>query len=347
MAHGADTIQFFQIRRSPGSCEKYHGAVIDHVGHENTRVFRECAALGKELSCLKDRTLGGRTPAKVGILFDWNNWWVIEYSAGPTRELRYVDEVLNYYTAFHGQNIPVDLIGCEDDMDQYSLVIAPVLYMVKPGLDERLKNYVKNGGHFLTTFFSGYVDENDRVTPGGYPGKLRELLGIWVEETDALPPETENAFVYGGNIYPARTICDLLHLEGAKALAVYEKDFYAGMPVLTSNRFGEGCAYYVATRSSEAFYQRYISKICDDLDIRPVLETPDNVEAACREQGGEQILYLLNHGEEHAEIKLPFPASCLLSGKTYATGDICALSPKGVALLQKKKALEFECAHVQ
>ena len=337
MAHGADTIQFFQIRRSPGSCEKYHGAVIDHVGHENTRVFRECAALGKELSGLKDRTLGGRTPAKVGILFDWNNWWAIEYSAGPTRELKYVDEVLNYYTAFHRQNIPVDLIGCEDDMDRYSLVIAPVLYMVKPGLDERLKNYVKNGGHFLTTFFSGYVDENDRVTPGGYPGKLRELLGIWVEETDALPPQTENAFVYGGNIYPARTLCDLLHLEGAKALAVYEKDFYAGMPVLTSNRFGEGCAYYVATRSSEAFYQRYISKICDDLDIRPVLKTPDNVEAACRERDGEQILYLLNHGEEHAEIKLPFPASCLLSGKGYAAGDICALSPKGVTLLQKRQ----------
>ena len=47
VAHGADTVMFFQPR-SIGACEKYHGAVIEHVGHEHTRVFRECAELGKE-----------------------------------------------------------------------------------------------------------------------------------------------------------------------------------------------------------------------------------------------------------------------------------------------------------
>ncbi|MDL2300997.1 beta-galactosidase [Lachnospiraceae bacterium OttesenSCG-928-D06] len=336
MAHGADTVQFFQIRRSPGSCEKYHGAVIDHVGHGNTRVFKECAALGKELAELKGQTLGGYTKAKVGILFDWNNWWAIEYSAGPTRELKYVDEVLNYYTAFHQHNISVDLIGCEADLSKYSLVIAPVLYMVKPGVDESIKSYVKNGGHFLTTFFSGYVDENDRVTIGGYPGKLRELLGIWVEEIDALEPGMENSFAYKDAVYPARTVCDLLHLEGAEALSVYEKDFYAGMPVLTRNQFGEGYAYYVATQSNEDFYGSFLSEICENLDIQPVLKTPDKVEVTCRERDGMEILYLLNHGEESAEITLPFEATNLFNGKEYNALDSCTLPPKDVLLLKKQ-----------
>ena len=41
LGHGSDTVLFFQMRRSIGACEKYHGALIDHAGHENTRVFRE------------------------------------------------------------------------------------------------------------------------------------------------------------------------------------------------------------------------------------------------------------------------------------------------------------------
>ena len=153
VAHGADTVMFFQMKRSIGACEKYHGAVIDHVGNENTRVFREVAALGAELEVLEDRILGARTPAKAAIYFDWENWWAIEYSAGPSVSLHYVDEVLRYYTAFHSLNIPVDLIGAEDDLDPYRIVVAPVMYMVKDGYDEKLRSFVQNGGSFLTTFF--------------------------------------------------------------------------------------------------------------------------------------------------------------------------------------------------
>ena len=60
VAHGADTVMFFQMRRSPASCEKFHGAVIDHSGTDNTRVFRECAAIGKELQIIGDKLLGTR-----------------------------------------------------------------------------------------------------------------------------------------------------------------------------------------------------------------------------------------------------------------------------------------------
>lgn len=81
VAHGADTIMFFQLRRSIGACEKYHGAVIEHAGHENTRVFREVAELGKELQILGDTTLDASVESKVAIVFDWDNWWAIENQA--------------------------------------------------------------------------------------------------------------------------------------------------------------------------------------------------------------------------------------------------------------------------
>ena len=42
--------------------------------------------------------------------------------------------------------------------------------------------YVRAGGHVLVTYFSGIVDEHDHVWLGGYPGALRDLLGVRVEE---------------------------------------------------------------------------------------------------------------------------------------------------------------------
>lgn len=334
VAHGADTVMFFQMKRSIGACEKYHGAVIDHAGHENTRVFREIRALGAELDKLGSKTLGARCDAKAAIVFDWDNWWAISYSAGPTVYLDYCKEVLHYYKALHNLNVPVDMISVEDDLSSYSLVIAPVLYMVKSGYDEKLRAYVKSGGRFLTTFFSGYVDEHDLVTTGGYPGKLRDILGIWVEEEDALPKDTQNSFTYKGKTYPATMLCDLLYPEGAKVLCTYEKDFYADMPVLTKHAFGEGFGYYVATQSNEEFYRDYLKEICAEAGIRPLMDTPDHVEVTKRVNNKGTFVFLLNHGDTTYETALPFAGTDLLTCKEYAAGNRISLSGKDVAILQ-------------
>jgi len=334
VAHGADTVMFFQMKRSIGACEKYHGAVIDHAGHEHTRVFREVTALGAELEKLGSRTLGARCDAKAAILFDWDNWWAVSYSAGPSVYLDYCKEVQRYYKALYDKNIPVDMIGMEDDLSPYALVIAPTLYMVKAGYDEKLREYVKNGGRFLTTFFSGYVDEHDLVTVGGYPGRLRDILGIWVEEEDALPEEMQNSFHYHGKAYPASMLCDLLHPEGAKVLAAYEQDFYAGMPVLTKNAFGKGFGYYVATQSNDDFYREYLGEICREAGIEPVMDTPDGVEVTRRVNKNGTFIFILNHREETCKMVLPFAGTDLLTDQSYGKGDALTLEKKDVAILR-------------
>ncbi|MBQ6807274.1 MAG: beta-galactosidase [Lachnospiraceae bacterium] len=336
VAHGADTVMFFQMKRSIGACEKYHGAVIDHAGHENTRVFREITELGAELDKIGSLTLGARTNSKAAIVFDWDNWWATDYSAGPSVNLHYCDEIFNYYKVFNNLNIPVDFISVEDDLSQYDLVIAPILYMIKPDYDEKIRTFVKAGGRFVTTFFSGYVDEHDLVTVGGYPGKLRDILGIWVEEEDALPEDAANSFTYNGKKYPAKLICDLLHTEGAKALCSYEQDFYAGMPTLTCNSFGNGKAYYVATRSNAEFYRSFIGEICKEIGIRPIINTPDSVEVTKRTNANGTFLFFLNHDSESHNITLNCDGIDILSDTTYKTGDILLLAAKDVVILQVK-----------
>lgn len=334
IAHGADTVMFFQMKRSIGACEKYHGAMIDHAGHENTRVFREVAALGAELEKIGSLTLGARTNSKAAIVFDWDNWWATAYSAGPSVRLQYCDEIFQYYKAFSNLNISVDLIGVEDDLSSYSLVAAPLLYMVKPGFDEKLRQFVREGGSFVTTFFSGYVDDHDLVTVGGYPGKLRDILGIWVEEEDALPEEEHNTFNYQGTSYPATLICDLLHTEGAETLSSYDRDFYAGMPALTRNRFGKGTAYYVATRSNEAFYHRLIGDLCAEAGIAPIMHTREHIKVTERTNENGNFLFILNHGTQSHDIILNRPGTDILTDKEYRAGDDLILAAKDVAIIR-------------
>ncbi|MFS0723976.1 beta-galactosidase [Paenibacillus sp. 1P07SE] len=338
VARGADTVLFFQLRRSIGACEKYHGAVIEHVGHEHTRVFRECAELGGELGKLSDQILDARVKAKVAIVFDWENRWAVELSSGPSVALKYVDEVHKYYDALFQQNIQVDMIGVEEDLSGYDIVIAPVLYMVKPGYAQKLETFVKGGGTFLTTFFSGIVNENDLVTTGGYPGELRSLLGIWAEEIDALFPGNTNRIVmeqpWGAlqDSYSCSILCDLIHAEGAEVLARYGEDFYQGMPVATVHKFGQGKAYYIASSPDEAFLQGLLANLCEDKAIKPLLPRSEGVEVTSREKDGRELLFVMNHQADPREIDAGERSyTDLLADRTLS--GVIEVPAKGVLIL--------------
>lgn len=341
VAHGADTIMFFQLRRSVGACEKYHGAVIEHVGHEHTRVFREVAELGKELQLLGDKTLDATVDAKVAIMFDWDNWWAIEKSSGPTVALNYVDQIHKYYAAFFRRNIQVDIVSVDTDISKYDIVLAPVLYMVKPGFASKLEKFVEAGGTFLTTFFSGIVNESDIVTTGGYPGELRKLLGIWVEEIDALLPEQRNRMVmkeaYGDlqGDYGCGMLCDLLHSEGAEIIAEYGDDFYKGMPAVTRNTFGQGEAWYVASDPEDRFLDGLLGQLAATKNIASLLDTPEGVEVTARTKDGQQYLFVMNHNATAQSYDLgKAEAHDLLTDRSLS-GTI-EIEGRGVQLLEMK-----------
>lgn len=342
VARGADTVLFFQLRRSIGACEKYHGAVIEHVGHEHTRVFRECAELGRELELLGDELLDANSAAQIGIIYDWENRWALDLSSGPTVALDYVKEVHKYYDALYQQNIEADIIGVEENLSRYKVVIAPVMYMIKPGFAAKVEAFVKAGGTFVTTFFSGIVNENDLVTVGGYPGELRKVLGIWAEEIDALLPEMSNEIVMSSDwgalsgTYRCNLLCDLIHSEGAEVLARYGSDFYKGMPVLTANSFGEGKAYYVASSPEAGFLHGFLTNLCEENGIKPLVKAPDGIESVQRVKDGVSYLFLLNHKEEELGADIgTAERTDLLTGQTYS--GTAMVPGRGVLILSDKK----------
>lgn len=298
IAHGADTIQFFQLRRSIGGYEKFHGAVISHAGTENTRVFRELTQLGRELESLGGSLSGASRHADVGIIFDWDNYWALEYASGPSKELTYVDQVHRFYEFFYKRNIPVDMIPFDADLSRYKMIAAPVLYMVKPGMRAALEEFVKNGGTFVTTYMSGLVNETDNVYLGGYPGPLRELAGVWVEETDMLTPGQKNAAEFtDGTVEACELLCDLMHSEGAEPLAVYKQDFYAGMPAAVKNSFGQGSVYYIGSQFGESGLAKILQQASENASVSPIIPEHTELEVSVREAPGTRFYFIINFSD--------------------------------------------------
>lgn len=336
VAHGADTVQFFQLRRSVGACEKFHGAVIGHAGTENTRVFKEVTKLGAELQRLGDTILGAQNAAEVGVLFDWDNYWALEFTSGPNKDLKYVDQIHQYYRYFYEQNIPVDMIPRDADFSRYKVIAAPVLYMVHEGVKEALEQYVKNGGILVTGFMSGIVDESDNVHLGGYPGPLRKMTGVWVEEIDALAPEQSNMIRFlDGTEASCKLLCDIIHLEGAESIAVYNSNFYAGTPVMTRNAHGEGTVFYVGTQPETCALAKMLDQVVEQANIQSVAGEKTPLEVTARRTEDAEFYFIMNFTEEELIIPAKFVGETdILSGEVL--NEQTALKLYDVVIVKKK-----------
>ncbi len=199
------------------------------------------------------------------------------------------------------------------DFSKYKLVIAPMLYMVREGVGKRIEKFVKNGGTFVTTYWSGIADENDLCFLTGFPGPLRKTMGVWSEEIDALYDEDVNYVNVNTKLLPgmqeryeARIFCDLIHAETARPLAVYDTDFYAGRPALTVNEYGAGKAYYIAFRNNNEFLYDFYGSIISSLNLNKCLETdlPMGVTAQMRTDGERDYIFLQNYSDDTKTIFL-------------------------------------------
>ncbi len=335
VSHGSDSVQYFQWRKGRGGSEMFHGAVVGHDGTGDTRVFRDVTEVGCALEKLTDAVYRQDVKPEVCIIFDWENRWAIDFAqTGQKGNMRYFDTVNMHYRALWEKGIAVDFCDMREctDLSGYKLVIAPMLFMLRNGFEEKLRAYVAGGGTLVMTYFSGVVDEYNLAYLGQTPHGLTDVLGMKTNELDALYPGQENALVMDGKRYAVTELCELITPCGAKALGTYESDFYAGDACFTHHIFGKGQSYYVAAKVEQDGLNALYSDIVKQLGVQkaPVTDLPAGVIANKR----GKAVFVQNYTDKAQEVALGGAWVNLLTDEKVSGKQ--QISPFTVWVLQKE-----------
>ncbi len=338
VAHGADATLYFQMRQSRGACEKYHGALLDHSGRTDTRVFREAADLGAALATTGSALLGARTPARVALLLDWDSWWAVEMTDGYNRHVSYLQTLLAHHRALWDANVDVDVVPVTADLAAYDVVVAPLLHVLQGDVAQRLTAFVERGGSLVTTFYGGRVDASTNAFLGSPP--LDALVGARVEETDSGVPGAANPVTLtldgATTTHDATLVFELLVPdEGTEVVGTYGADFYVGRAAVTRARRGAGSAWHVATGLDDAGLARVLRHVVAGHGLLGPHADDRGVEVTHRRApDGTRFTFVLHHGDEPRTVTSEVAGVDLLTGRTVAAGEQLVLPPRQVLVLR-------------
>lgn len=330
VGHGADAVCYFQWRQSRAGGERYHSGMVPHAGPDS-RVFRDVVQLGAELDALAPVTGSHRERARVAVLFDYESWWVSGRDSHPSDRIAYDVEVQGWYRALLDLGVRADVLPVGASFDGYEVVIAPMLHIVTDELRARLDDVVRDGRHVVITYFSGIVDEHDRVWLGGYPGALRDLLGITVEEFVPLLPGERIALASGATASTwTERITRVDH--DVEVLDAYADGDLSGAPAVTRRRVGMGTATYVSADIGRDGAREVLRGLADDVaalrgDVRAA---GGDLEVIVRIGADARFVFLANRTDE--PITVARGGEILSGGEPI--GDIAEIPPRGVIVLQ-------------
>ena len=339
VAHGSDSVLYFQLRQSQGASEKFHGAVIDHYGGDDTRVFREVTEVGEALEQIRE-IVGSEIKCQAAVLYDRENDWALKDAQGPRNEdMHYQECVQKQYCALRRKGCNTDIITMEHDLSDYKLVTVPMAYMFYHGYAEKLCTFAENGGTLVISYWSGLVDETDKCYLEGTPHGLMEAAGIRTEEIDALYDWEENHGIpeTGNHLgitksYTCKNLCEFAKVSDAEVMMRYSEDFYQGYPVLTHKKYGKGHVYYVAADMEAAFYEDFLGRAADEAGVDTPLDfVPEGVSVTTRETEDTEYLFIQNFAGKTETVSVSEEYEVI-----YGT-DSENMSPLQTRILKRKK----------
>lgn len=345
LAMGADAICYFQWRQSKAGAEKWHSSMVPHAGSDS-QVFRDVCELGADLNLLADEGLLGTAlvKSKVALVFDYESQWGTEHTATPSQQVRHWTEPLDWFRALADNGLTADVVPVQGDWDQYEAVVLPSLYILSEETSRRVREYVANGGKLFVTYYTGLADEKDHIWLGGYPGSIRDVVGVRVEEFAPLGTDQPGAVasLKLSNGAEAHDFADVIAsvAETARVLATFQADSWTGMngaPAITVNEYGDGKAAYVGVRLGREGLAKTLPTLLEELGV--AAGGPDcgkvlRVERA-DESGERRFVFLFNRTHETVTVDVegaPMVASLAQVDEASGTAEI---SPNGVLVLKR------------
>ena len=342
VAMGADAVCYFQWRQSKAGAEKFHSAMVPHTG-EDSAVFRDVCELGADLNALADNGLLGTKLAKskVAVVFDYESEWASEHTATPTQKVHHVDEPLQWFRALADHGVTADVVPVRGAWDDYEMVVLPSVYLLSEETTRRVRDYVVNGGRLVVTYYTGISDEKDHVWLGGYPGSIRDVVGVRVEEFmpmgDDFPGVPDHLELSNGTV--AHDIVDVIgSVDGsATVLETFKDDPWTGMdgaPAIVANTFGEGRSVYVGARLGRDGIAKSLPEILESLGMAETGENDSRVLRVERE-GSDGSRFVFSFNRTHETVRVPVEGEVVVSSFAEVSGETISIKPNGVIVTKQ------------
>ena len=342
VAMGADAVCYFQWRQSKAGAEKFHSAMVPHAG-EDSAVFRDVCELGADLNKLSDEGILGSRLAKsrVAVVFDYESEWATEHTATPTQHVHHVDEPLAWFRALADQGVTADVVPVRGAWDDYEMVVLPSVYLLSEETTRRVRDYVVGGGRLVVTYYTGISDEKDHVWLGGYPGSIRDVVGVRVEEFmpmgDDFTGVPDRLELSNGAV--AHDIADVIgSVDGtATVLETFKDDPWTGMdgaPAIVAHTFGEGRSVYVGARLGRDGIALSLPEILDSLGMAEAGGNDGRVLHVERE-GANGSRFMFSFNRTHETVRVPVEGEVVVSSFADVDGETASIKPNGVIVTKQ------------
>lgn len=342
VAMGADAVCYFQWRQSKAGAEKFHSAMVPHAG-EDSAVFRDVCELGADLNKLSDEGILGSRLAKsrVAVVFDYESEWATEHTATPTQHVHHVDEPLAWFRALADQGVTADVVPVRGAWDDYEMVVLPSVYLLSEETTRRVRDYVVGGGRLVVTYYTGISDEKDHVWLGGYPGSIRDVVGVRVEEFmpmgDDFTGVPDRLELSNGAV--AHDIADVIgSVDGtATVLETFKDDPWTGMdgaPAIVAHTFGEGRSVYVGARLGRDGIALSLPEILDSLGMTEAGGNDGRVLHVERE-GADGSRFVFSFNRTHETVRVPVEGEVVVSSFADVDGETASIKPNGVIVTKQ------------
>jgi beta-galactosidase len=350
ISNGANMVEYWHWASIHANQETYWKGVLSHDLEPN-RAYAEVSRTAHELQKIGPKLVNLKIHNDVAILWSRDSLNALNDMPFAFAKTRLWGDAPNkadlntlirqIYRGLYDMNVGADFVFPEtQDFSAYKLLIVPSLYVADDALLRRISDYVKNGGHVLVTFKSGFTNENTAVRWTMAPGPLRDALGFHYQEFSNLA----QPLALKGDPYKAGTEnkvqywAEFLELDTAKALATYDHPFFGRWPAITENSFGKGKAVYEGTYLSDKLQAEVLRTMISgagltgpDQQLPPKVHTQTATNALHR-----QVHFYFNYSGAEVSFAYPHKAGVdLLSGRPVATGEKITLLPWDLVIAEE------------
>lgn len=341
LASGANMVSYWHWHSIHNSAETYWKGLLSHDFEPNP-TYDEAKTIGSDFKKLSSKLANLKKSNEVAIFFSNEALTAFNaFSFGWGARENYNDVLRPFYNGLYNMNVGVDFIDpSSKDIEKYKLIIVPALYAAPTALLKTLNDYVKNGGHILYTFKSGFSDENVKVRSSLQPGIINEACGISYSQF-VLPKNVSlknDPFGTGEKTQEIKYWMELVKPTTAKVIAEYDNPEWGSYAAVTRNQFGKGTATYVGFMPGNTLLEKVLENTLKDAGLWGTdqqMHFPLITKSGTND-AGKTIRYFFNYSA--AKQTIPYPlkgGNDLLSGNKVAAGSSVELEPWGFKIIEE------------